>query len=104
MFCAVYKFEVKEGQSEKFIKGWEGLTKLIYQYEGSLGSRLHLEHRNNYIAYAQWPNKETWKNSGKKLPAEAFTFRELMKDSCVSITTSHELDVVSDLLSTVPLP
>ncbi|NOQ75233.1 MAG: antibiotic biosynthesis monooxygenase [Crocinitomix sp.] len=98
MFAVLYAFKVIPGKTNDFIKGWSGLTKLIYQYENSLGSRLHQTEPNSYIAYAQWPNKATWKNAGNNLPAQATKFRELMKESCSEIKTASELDVVTDLL------
>ena len=85
MFTVIYSFEVKEGKIEEFIHGWQGLTDLIYQYEGSLGSRLHRVSELNYIAYAQWPSKETWKNAGSSLPETAGTYRDQMKSACESI-------------------
>ena len=100
MFTVIYSFKVKPKQDEKFIHGWEGLTKLIYEFEGSLGSRLHKVGELNYIAYAQWPSKKIWKNAGSNLPESAAFFRIEMKDACEKIETSHEMEVVSDLLKT----
>jgi heme-degrading monooxygenase HmoA len=98
MFVAVYQFDVKEGECEKFKKAWAELTKLIYQYEGSLGSRLHQENETTYIAYAQWPSRQTWENSGSKLPEEANHWRSEMRAACQNIATLHELESDIDLL------
>ncbi len=98
MFTVIYQFQVKLGLEKAFIEGWKGLTELIYQYEGSLGSRLHRENETSYIAYAQWPDKQTWQNSGKKLPDSADLFRQQMRASCEKIETLHELVVLEDLL------
>ncbi len=99
MFCVVYSFKVKLGKEEDFLKSWEELTKLIYLYEGSLGSRIHQsEDQNIYIAYAQWPSKSTWQNSGSKLPEEANEWRKMMKESCEKIETIHQLESKIDLL------
>jgi heme-degrading monooxygenase HmoA len=98
MFVAIYSFEVRAGKDEQFIKAWEEFTKLIYQFEGSLGSRLHKKGEQEYTAYAQWPDKKTWENSGKNLPESANEHRALMKEACVKIDTSHELEMISDLL------
>lgn len=100
MFTVIYSFEVKEGKVDQFINGWEGLTKLIYEFEGSLGSRLHKVGELDYVAYAQWPTREVWKNAGNNLPESATFFRSEMKESCEKIETSHEMEVVSDLLKT----
>ena len=79
-------------------KAWKQLTQLIYEYEGSLGSRLHQKDESRYIAYAHWPDRETWKNSGDKLPDTADLIRKTMKDCCTRIETLYELDCVEDLL------
>jgi hypothetical protein len=98
MFAVLYSFEVIAGKNDDFIKGWSGLTKLIYQYENSLGSRLHQTSPNTYIAYAQWPDKLTWENAGNNLPSSAVHFRKLMKQSCSKISTDKELHLIEDLL------
>lgn len=102
MFAAIYHFEVKENKETELIKAWEELTQLIYEYEGSLGSRLHSSGDNSFIAYAQWPNKELWENSGDKLPEQAKEVSKRMKEACIRIETLHELDCVSDLLKSAP--
>lgn len=98
MFTVIYSFKVKPNRELEFIDSWNGLTSLIYKHEGSLGSRLHSVKENYFIAYAQWPDKETWKNSGDNLPDLAVEFRKGMKESCISIDTLYKMDVVSDLL------
>ncbi len=98
MFYVIYSFTVKPNLEKDFVKGWTGLTQLIYKHEGSLGSRLHQKSDNEYIAYAQWPLKATWKNSGNNLPEQANNFRKLMKESCTKIQTEMELPVTVDLL------
>ena len=40
-FSVIYEFYVKPGMETEFIAHWNALTKLIYEYEGSLGSKLH---------------------------------------------------------------
>jgi heme-degrading monooxygenase HmoA len=98
MFSVIYTFEVKPDQEQNFIRGWKGLTELIYQNEGSRGSRLHRIEGPRYLAYACWPNKSTWLNSGKNMPPEADYFRKLMHESCHKIETNFEMELVEDLL------
>ena len=98
MFCVIYSFKVFDGQQEKFINSWNALTSLIYEHEGSLGSRLHRKSDHVFIAYAQWPNKKTWQESGSNLPATAKEISKVMKESCSIIETTHKLEVVDDLL------
>lgn len=98
MFSVIYSFQVKEDKIKQFEENWSKLTELIYQYEGSLGSRLHKSDKLNYLAYAQWPDKETWENSGTKMPGFSKKISRKMKESCVKIETVHELEVINDLL------
>ena len=102
MFSVIYKFEVKPNRKDSFEKSWKDLTQLIYSYSGSLGSRLHKKDECNYIAYAQWPNKETWENSSEKLPEKSNEISKLMKESCVSIETLFELELIEDLIKDEP--
>ena len=53
MFCVIYSFQVKEDKEAPFIEAWKELTKLIYQYEGSLGSRIHKASEDIYLAYEE---------------------------------------------------
>lgn len=98
MTAVIYKFNVKPGRSEDFIKAWKEMTELIYEFENSLGSRLHKQDEELYIAYAQWPDIGTWKNAGDRLPDGASELRKKMKESCSTIETLHCLEVVEDLL------
>lgn len=98
MYTVLYSFEVKPNHFDDFVKGWKGLTELIYKYEGSLGSRLHKSDERNYIAYAQWPSKSIFENAGKKLPKEANYYRDLMRSSCKNVEVLNKLEVVEDLL------
>lgn len=103
MFSVVYTFKVKEGCDIDFMEGWTGLTQLIYQYEGSYGSRIHVDKVGNYVAYAQWPSKLVWENSGANLPKEeADKFRTQMKGSCHEMETLFEMDVLVDLIRKTP--
>ena len=98
MYTVIYSFSVKSGHLDEFFDGWEGLTKLIYEFEGSLGSRLHKVDALNYIAYAQWPSKEVFDNAGDNLPESADIFRSKMRSACEEVKTLHKMEVVKDLL------
>lgn len=100
MFTVIYIFSIKPQQQETFIENWSELTRLIYKYEGSLGSRLHQLDKHRFIAYAQWPNRETWANSGGNLPKSADLYKKKMKDCCTEIIIQYELTVLKDLLKT----
>lgn len=102
MFAAIYYFKVKPGQEEQFKESWKELTKLIYRHENSHGSRLHHSNGQEYIAYAVWPDFETWDYFGNKLPPESKDWSKQMKDSCEEIKTLHKLEVLDDLLKDGP--
>ncbi len=101
MFVVIYQFEVKNEQSAKFIKLWHKLTQLIKTHAHSLGSRLHQKNENVYIAYAQWPDQMTFKNSGENLPSSVNEIRQQMRNVCTTITRLHELKLVDDLLQNI---
>lgn len=98
MFAILYSFKIKANKKQSFVKAWSEMTLLIRQYEGGLGSRLHQKSDREFIAYAQWPDKATWENSGAKLPKSAEGIRKEMRESCEEIKALHELDLVEDLL------
>lgn len=102
MFIVIYSFEVREHMEHQFVKSWSALTELIYHYENSLGSRLHKTKQGEYIAYAQWPDKKTWKNAGDRLPQEANELRREMRNACSSIQTIYKMNLINDKLYEEP--
>jgi len=98
MIAVVLKFKVKVNQSKVFIHNWKLLTEYIYEYQNSLGSRLHKEDALNFIAYAQWPDRETLYNSKSNLPEKALEVRQKMRDACEKVEKLYELDLTVDLL------
>lgn len=97
-FHVIYSFRVNPGMDAEFKASWAGLTRLIYEYEGSLGSKLHKAGPELYIAYARWPDRETWAKSGDKLPVEADALRTQMRAACSKVETLFELEPEEDLL------
>ncbi len=98
MFSVIYTFEVKPGSENDFVKAWSALTQLFKEHAGSGGSRLHKAATGNYVAYAQWPDRQTWEQAAEKLPVEAGSIREKIRESCLSIGSQFELDTVVDLI------
>ena len=74
MFSVIYTFEVKPGSENDFVKAWSALTQLIKEHAGSGGSRLHKAATGNYVAYAQWPDRQTWEQAAEKLPVKRVLF------------------------------
>tara|TARA_R110000765_G_scaffold222003_1_gene326097 strand:- start:20786 stop:21091 length:306 start_codon:yes stop_codon:yes gene_type:complete len=98
MYAIIYKFNVIEGHENDFEIAWEKLTEAFMTYSGGLGSRLHKDKEGYYIAYAQWPDRETWKKAGSKLPKNTEKWIKAMKDSSEGTEILYELDVMNDLL------
>lgn len=98
MFVVIYRFILKENQEDRFINAWAEMTKLIKKHEGGLGSRLHHEKDNIYLAYAQWPDKKTWEDFGSKLPETAKFYSKNMQESCLVSETIHTMNVIENLL------
>lgn len=101
MFAAIYQFKVKDGHEKDFLDNWKALTQLILQYEGSHGSRLHKSKKNEFIAYALWPDRSTWENSGEQLPKISDHIRSAMKATCDDISVLHQLEIVEDMIREV---
>lgn len=98
MYCIIYQFEVKPGFESRFIKAWEKLT-LFYRDEyNSLGSRLHRESDLHYMAYAQWPNLETYEAAGSKETSETALWSQQMREACTTIQALYKLEPVADYL------
>lgn len=102
MFAVIYQFEVKSGKESAFRAAWKDLTSLIYQNCGSLGSRLHSSNAGTYIAYAQWSNREQWKNASAYLPEHSAKFSTAMRSACTEIKVLYELEMMEDLLKDAP--
>lgn len=102
-FSIIYSFKIHENKQDEFIHCWTELTHLIYKFEGSFGSRLHQVSENFFIAYAQWPDKKTFDQSGSKLPEGANDLRKKMRECCSEIKQEFELKtIVVDLLKDKP--
>jgi quinol monooxygenase YgiN len=69
-FCVIYQFRVRPGMEGTFKQGWIRLTEAIRAKRGGLGSRLHLSEDGIWVAYAQWPDRETWERSRKESAAD----------------------------------
>ncbi|NNE55100.1 MAG: antibiotic biosynthesis monooxygenase [Flavobacteriales bacterium] len=104
-FAVLYAFHVKPGLQDDFILSWTELTQLIYESEGSCGSRLHRSDDHLYIAYAAWPSRQLWveASDGEQVKDDAteealMAAREKMRECCSHIETLHTLETVTDLL------
>lgn len=62
-FCVVYQFMVRAGCEAAFEQAWQDLTLAIREQCGGLGSRLHKTDDGWWLAYAQWPDRQTWEQA-----------------------------------------
>ena len=63
MFAVIYRWRVIPGMEAQFEAGWKRGTAAIAREFGGWGSRLHGAGDGVYIAYAQWPDEETWRKA-----------------------------------------
>ena len=98
MFVIIYKFKVKKGSEAEFVKYWKLSTEIFVKYQGSLGSRLHKETDNTYIAYAQWSSEKMFDNLSSKIPERLEKIIDRMRDYCDMIEILYRLHCVEDLL------
>lgn len=79
-FCVIYRFRVAPDKEDSFVRAWSELTHAIRDQRGGLGSRLHLGEDGVWVAYAQWPDRETWERS-RSLETPAPAASEAMADA-----------------------
>lgn len=104
MFVALYEFVVRDGREQQFCDNWALLTEGLYQHAGSLGSRLHRCADGRYLAYAQWPDRDSWAMArNQPLPGHYQQAREAMRAALISAATIEQLDVVVDGLHGEPV-
>ena len=100
MLVALYEFKIKSGKNAQFEKNWALFTDAIYRCRGSKGSRLHTtKTKDTYIAYAQWPDEDTYFGDGEHPYTEAeLIARQKMQDSIDESKVLHMMDVLDDRL------
>ena len=65
MFAVIYRWKVLPGREAQFEEGWRAGTAAIAREFGGWGSRLHRGEDGVFVAYAQWPDRETWEKTMK---------------------------------------
>ena len=95
MFVVIQRIEVKPNQRQHFVLCWRTVTEAIEEQCGSIGSRLHATDDGTYVAYVQWPDRETWEAC--EVPTQYAQIDESMRAACASMETLYELEVVTDL-------
>lgn len=101
MFAVIYRWQVVSGLEAQFETGWRSGTERIAAEFGGWGSRLHKQSGGIYIAYAQWPDEDTWKKAMEtRMRHSDEKARQMYLGAIVPGTfeTIAQGDVVADLL------
>ena len=99
-FAVVYRWRVAADRHEKSRVAWDELAEAIRRERGGLGSRLHRNPAGEFVAYAQWPDRETWQRA-QALPSPLPEVSERMRGLIVERFAPLELEVDDDRLSLV---
>jgi quinol monooxygenase YgiN len=97
LFCVIYELKVKPEMEQKFRDAWRKVTLDVMNECGSLGARLHKSDDGSWIAYAQWPDRESWQHGHKVIEEQTIALHA--DDYLLEIPTAlRSLTVVEDLL------
>lgn len=102
-FAVIYRWRLKPGTESSFVAAWEAVTRSIRRDHGGLGSRLHLADDGTILAYAQWPDRESWdalQSAPATDPAASSAMRACIRERLEPIL----LESLSDLLVTAAAP
>ena len=97
MFIALYRWKLREGREADFCAGWRRVTAEIYRRFGSNGSRLHKAEDGTWVAYAQWPDRQTWARA-RDAAVEDVEAQSMMRESIEARYPHVCMEVVDDLL------
>jgi quinol monooxygenase YgiN len=97
-FCVIYRFKVRAGMEKSFMEGWSRLTEAIRESRGGMGSRLHRSANGWWLAYAQWPDRQTWESSQSSHESPDAEASDLMEKSIEDRKEPLLLEPVIDLL------
>lgn len=98
-FCVVYRWVVREGMERQCREAWARLTEAIRRDRGGLGSRLHLADDGTWVAYAQWPDRETWAAAQLQDPPDAEAARQMdeaIEARLAPIVMEPQLDLLGE--------
>lgn len=93
MYVVLYQFQVKEGQEQEFRKHWNSLTQAMLSETNSVGARLHAGEHGTYVAYVQWPTRESYE-AQKDLSHGAVQARTAMLEACDDIRGIQTMELI----------
>ena len=97
-FCVIYTFKVRPGMEDSFMEGWSRVTEAIRETRGGMGSRLHKSDNGWWVAYAQWPDRQTWESSQTAQESPDSKASTLMTEAIEDRLQPILLEPVIDLL------
>lgn len=100
-FAVIYRWRLRAGSEERFREAWHRLTLAIREQRGGLGSRLHQVEDGTWLAYAAWPDRQSWER-GRELPPPDLTAFEAMGACIEESLPPLTLEPVADLLGGSP--
>jgi len=77
MFVVLYRWRIKKEREAEFRAAWARATERIVARYGALGSRLHQVDDGSWLAYAQWPDRESWMRMRSSPPAAPEEFAQM---------------------------
>jgi heme-degrading monooxygenase HmoA len=97
MFVVLYRWRIRDGHEEAFVKGWSRSSDIYLKELGSLGSRLHRGSDGLWYSYAQWPSEQARKEAFSRITADAATSAR-MEEAIAERFPPVILDVQADFL------
>ena len=97
MYCVIYRFDVRHGREDQFVRAWSEVTQAFIDHCEALGSRLHRAGDHQFVAYAQWPSRSV-REEAELPPAVTEGAHAEMRECCERIETVFELTPVTDHL------
>ena len=82
------------------MEGWSRLTEAIRESRGGLGSRLHKSEDGWWIAYALWPDRQTWQSAQTDYESPDMEASKLMTEAIEDRLAPIPLEPIIDLLET----
>jgi heme-degrading monooxygenase HmoA len=98
MIYVIYEFKCTPENQESFIRLWREATQVIRNNHGSLGSRLHHAGDSTYIAYAAWPDEETFTHAQQAPCKEVEDAIKNMRATLIESKRLHVMRPIEDML------
>ena len=95
MYVVLYQFSVKAGRENDFRQHWNHLSQAMLSETKSVGARLHVGEHGTFVAYVQWPTKESYE-AQTDLSATAVQARTAMLDACQDISGIQTMQLIEE--------